>query len=155
MIARYCGLFAVSTVFFASALTAQVSMPDSGHLKTHKIDSAQERARKEMTAVKEEKEAEFKDVEWHHQRWQNSPALIEITDKHINLLFNRPEKVFALRRGICFAWQDTHEYSDGKVVTTYRFSRLQDGRAKVFYTSVMTDDPARTASGSFELEARR
>ncbi|GEM_PF-2731439 len=96
----------------------------------------------------------FKDTAWHKNIWQNSPAIIEITEAYINLLFNRPEIVFGLRRGIRFDWQDEHEYSDGKVVTTYRLRRTAEGRAQIDYLSVLVDAPKQTASGSFEIESR-
>ncbi|PKL47595.1 MAG: hypothetical protein CVV42_12755 [Candidatus Riflebacteria bacterium HGW-Riflebacteria-2] len=106
------------------------------------------------TTVNQQETTLFKDADWHKNKWQNMPAIIEITDTYINLLFNRPEILFGLRRGIRFDWQDTHEYSDGRVVTTYRFSRTPEGRAQIDYSSVLVADPAQTASGSFEIEAR-
>jgi hypothetical protein len=109
---------------------------------------------KGKATVNQQETALFKDADWHKNKWQNSPAIIEITEAYINLLFNRPEIVFGLRRGIRFDWQDTHEYSDGKVVTTYRFSHTAEGRAQIGYGSVLVEDPSQTASGSFEIESR-
>jgi len=107
-----------------------------------------------VSAVNNAQTTLFKDAGWHADKWQNSPVIIEITENYINLLFNRPEIVFGLRRGIRFDWQDTHEYSDGKVVTTYRLRRTAEGRAQIDYFSVLADDPKETASGSFEIESR-
>jgi hypothetical protein len=104
--------------------------------------------------VNNEQTTIFKNAEWHKNKWQNSPAIIEITEAYINLLFNRPEIVFDLRRGIRFDWQDTHEYSDGKVVTTYNFRRPTEGKAHIDYISVLIEDSTQTASGSFEIESR-
>lgn len=105
-------------------------------------------------AVNHEDTMIFKPAEWHKNKWQNSPAIIEISEAYINLLFNRPEIVFALRRGIRFDWQDTHEYSDGKVVTIYRLKRTAEGKAHIDYSSVLLEDSTQTASGSFEVEPR-
>ncbi len=108
----------------------------------------------EGAVVANKEETLFKDSVWHKDKWQNSPAIIEITGEHLNLLFNRPEIVFSLRRGIRFEWQDTHEYSDGKVKTTYRFKHTGESRAIIEYESVLVEDPKQTASGSFEIESR-
>ncbi|KAF1081763.1 MAG: hypothetical protein GQF41_2103 [Candidatus Rifleibacterium amylolyticum] len=106
------------------------------------------------TVVTDEKTTVFKSADWHKNKWQNSPAIIEITEAYINLLFNRPEIVFGLRRGIRFDWQDTHEYTDGKVVTTYHFRRTAEGKALIEYRSVLLEDSTQIASGSFEIEPR-
>lgn len=106
------------------------------------------------TVVTQEPVELLKDADWHKNKWQNMPAIIEISDKQLNLLFNRPEIVFALRRAINFAWDETHDYNDGKVVTTYRFSRVGERQALIEYQSALVEDPAKTASGSFTIEAK-
>jgi hypothetical protein len=137
---------------FAISAHADVEMPGNG------ADLAvveENLPAKGESTVNQQEAALFKDADWHKNKWQNMPAIIEITDAYINLLFNRPEIVFGLRRGIRFAWLDTHEYSDGRVVTTHRFSLTPEGRAQIDYSSQLVADPAQTASGSFEIEPRR
>jgi len=106
------------------------------------------------TVVTQQESQLFKDADWHKNKWQNMPAIIEISEKHLNLLFNRPEIVFELRRAIRFEWDDTHDYNDGKIVTRYRFSRLGERQAVIEYQSALVEDPSQTASGSFTIEAR-
>ncbi|MBU1109925.1 MAG: hypothetical protein KKB51_24805 [Candidatus Riflebacteria bacterium] len=101
-----------------------------------------------------EKTEMFKGIDWHKNKWQNMPAIIEISEEYLNLLFNRPEIVFGLRRAIRFAWDEEHNYSDGKVVTRYRFRRLSERQVQIEYQSVLEDDQVQTASGSFIIDAR-
>lgn len=107
---------------------------------------------KNFPAEKKEDKILSKDkpgTDWHKGKWQNSPAIITINKEEIRLLFNRPEIVFLLRRGIDFKVGDKHEYADKLATTTYLIRSLEESKATIEYESRFADGT--TTSGVFTV----
>jgi len=96
--------------------------------------------------------SEFLATEWHRKKWQESPAIINISQEEIRLLFNRPEKLFQLRRAQLFVLNENYEYRDDKMSVTYRIERLEPTSAHISYECKSAD--GQTATGSFQVEVR-
>jgi erythromycin esterase-like protein len=132
---------------------AMIFIDETSALKALSFDEP-ENTPKETAAKMSQNSELFKNADWHQNKWQNSPAIIEISERGLNLLFNRPEMVFGLKRGINFAWHEEYKYLDGKVLTSYSFQRLGEKQAVIRYESTLQDAPEHTASGSFIIESR-
>jgi len=98
------------------------------------------------------KESEFLTTEWHRKKWQESPAIIDISSDEMRLLFNRPDKLFQLRRAQFFKAEELFEYSDDKIHVIYRIDRLEPPNAYISFDC--RSQEGTNATGSFIIEAR-
>lgn len=109
-------------------------------------------AEKTDESLKMKTPTEFASPEWHRKKWQESPAIINISNDEIRLLFNRPEKLFQLRRAQFFRPEEAYEYSDDVMTVVYRIDRLEPPAAHISYEYKSSD--GELATGSFKIEAR-
>ncbi len=152
---RACFLILALSLYLATHLSADTSTIN-GEVENSICQSVASLTNDARPRVNlKEKKGMLNSVEWHQKKWQESPAIIDISDRGLNLLFNRPEKVFKLRRGIFFSWGDEYEFSDKTQTTVYKIQRSGSETAEIGFTSHKILEPEVTSKGTFFIRSKR